>query len=162
MPKPMTGRPPRPAAPDPARVQHYATVMGMKPLEIVDVSDEPGGDGTLVTTKDGMINLIDKNDKYLGLYRPGMGVNDMGEPWTLDDLAREADRVSISRGVSLQAILAAEGVHVPIRAFALWQKIAGSKGLSMVDAAVQSAEAAECRRLVLASNWLHPDEAAKL
>jgi hypothetical protein len=148
---------------DQEQARHFAAVMGMAPEEIIAVSPDPGGKGTIVTTHDGMPNLISPDDRYIGYYRPGASNGEDDEPWTLDDLNAAADQLGkVSLAGNLNALLYAPGGYAPIRAFAVWKTIAADRQLSMAEAAVQVSQAAECRRVILASGWLTAADAAKV
>lgn len=157
--------PPRPKILDPDQVQRFAQVMGMKAREIVDIYPDPNGRGMLVTDHGGTLSLISPDDRYLGLYRPGNPEGEeTNEPWTLADLAAAATRVqtNLNSGQKLEVWVNADGGQAPVRAFAMWQALADKKGLTLAETAVRFPAAAECRRIVLASGWLSPDEAAEL
>lgn len=157
-------RPAKPKLVNQDKARHFASVMGMAPEEIIDVKNKPAGEGVLVTTKDGHISEISQDDRYLGPYRPEHGsVNGTDEPWSLEDLdaAAEQLKVVISGRLSEQ-FLYADGGYAPVRAWAWWRAVAAGRHLSMAEAAIQNSDAAECRRIILASGWLTADDAAKL
>lgn len=150
-------RPPRPQELDPDLVLKVAQIMGMKPREIVALGETPTGE-TLVTTQDGNISVIGENGKPQA-YRPVPENRAVGdEPWTLKDLDREADRVLVVLGGDPLVWVEQN----PIRAWALWRHVAAARGISMTNAAVEDKRCAECRRIILHSEWLTSEDAQQL
>lgn len=161
-PKPIEARPPRPTPISRDDQVKYATVLQMKPHEIVAVSPEPGGEGTLITTHDGVVNLV-RDGTYLGLYRRqnlALHQQDSDEPWTLTDLQQEAERVNVGARAG-GSMLGWVGGN-PIRAFAVWNHIALNLGMPLGDASLRDPTASECRRIIAVSGWLSKTDAAKL
>lgn len=149
---------------DQEQARHFAAVCGMAPEEIIAIAPDPGGKGTIVTFRDGHPNLVSHDDRYLGLYRVGTSNGTNDEPWTLEDLDEAANQLGrvVFGGGGLDQLLYAPGGYAPIRAFAVWKELAAGRQLSMAEAAIHVSQAAECRRVILASGWLTADDAAKL
>jgi hypothetical protein len=179
-------RPPRPQHIDDETRADAARRLGMKPSEITAVVDTDAG--RIVTTADGtaLIDVpVDRPDGagqtgllvYRGLISKDSGASRYVDPttarqhtgtseaWSVADLDTEAARLHVPApaygdpsGPSQSAWIGND----PIRARAVWCKIATGLGVDPAQAAHRNAEAAYCRKVIAASGWLSAAEAAAL
>lgn len=179
-------RPPRPQHVPEEVLTEAARRLGMKPSEIVSVTDTDAG--RIIETSDGAAVIDVPADHPDGAGQTGLLVyrgivgkdtalsryidaatahrqQSAGEAWTLADLDIEAARVQIPApaygdpsGPSRRAWIGND----PIHARAVWNRIAANLGVEPGQAAHRDREAAHCRAVIVASGWLSAAEAAAL
>lgn len=176
-------RPPRPAHIDPVVLAEAARRLGAKRCEIVSVLDTDAG--RIIETSDGTAVIDVPPDHPDGAGQTGLLVyrgvtgkdtslpryvdprlqQSAGEAWTVADLDVEAARLHVPAptydgpsGPSRRGWVGAD----PIRARAVWVKIAAGLDVEPGQAVHRSAEAAHCRQVIAACGWLSDREAAAL
>lgn len=181
-------RPPRPSQVDPEILAEAARAVGMKPREILDVIDTAAGrivytigDSAVIIVPDDHPDALGQTGllhfptvthptapprSQLGTYADPAGpvVVTRSEAWTIADLDQEAARKHIpaaTGGPGGPSHMPWVGAN-PIRARALWLRIAHDIGCSVGLAVHRSAVAAQCRQIVTASGWLDEAEVNKL
>lgn len=184
--EPAMTAPTRPAPPvhiDPAVLAEVSKKLGMPAREIINVVDSDAG--RIVTTHDGNKIIIVPADRPDALGQTGPliyqapanvrapryaapGVVTVGrpstDPWTIDDLDLAATREYVpsqqntATGPSRMPWVGRD----PVKARAVWLRIATDSGLEPNIAVRHSNDASACRSVILASGWLAADEAAKL
>lgn len=176
-------RPPRPQHVPQDVLEEAARRVGMRPREIVGVTDTKAG--RIIEIHDGTA-LIDvpadrpdgagrtgllmyrgpavKNSptpQYVGQVLPPQAAN---EAWSVADLDLAASRLMIPApepdrgGASHQGWIGVD----PVRARAVWLQIAERARCDTEEAARIDGEASHCRRVILAAGWLSAREAKSL